>query len=161
MSLLSVLRRAIGLGATPKADVGPPVSLRVLIVDDEGSVRDSLSRLLTARGHATVTAASAADALGHLHTEQFDVMLCDVRMPVVSGIDLVPEVLDIDPDLPVLMLTGVNDLATAKLALSAGAANYLVKPVELAELEDALQRAARHREINIVRRARLRPDLRD
>jgi CheY-like chemotaxis protein len=159
MSWSSVLRRLVGSSATPSR-VGPPtMALRILIVDDEAAVRNTISRLLATRGHVTTTAESATAALVRLRTERFDVMLCDVRMPEFSGIDLLPEVLAADEDLAVLMLTGVNDLDTAKDALAAGAVDYLIKPIELADLDEAVQRAAQHRDLRIVRRAGQRPDL--
>ena len=158
MSWSSIFRRLIGYEASPPRS-RPSVAVRVLIVDDEVEVRDTLSRLLAVRGYVTVVAGSAADALVRLRAERFEVMLCDIRMPEISGLDLVPQVLEIDDDVAVLMLTGVNDLATAKEALASGAVDYLIKPIELADLEEALQRAAQHRELRIVRRARERPDL--
>jgi DNA-binding NtrC family response regulator len=129
------------------------MALRVLVVDDEASVRDILSRLLGTHGHQTATAESASTALARLRAERFDVMLCDIRMPQVSGLDLVRKALELDDDLAVLMLTGVNDLATANEALAAGAIDYLVKPVEVADLENAVQRAAQRRALRIVRRS--------
>src|SRR6185369_9720108 len=79
-------------------------------------------------------------------------MLCDIRMPLMSGLDVLPHALRLDGDLAVVMLTGVNDAGTATDALSQGAMDYLVKPVELAELERAVERAAHRRGLEIERR---------
>src|SRR5438132_12364687 len=68
-------------------------------------------------------------------------MLCDVRMPGMTGVELVPKVLARTPDLAIIMLTAVNDAATATEVLSAGATDYLMKPVELADLQQAVDRA--------------------
>jgi putative nucleotidyltransferase with HDIG domain len=129
-----------------------PLSQRVLVVDDEEAVRDALSRFLSARGYVPVTAESGPTALARMSEEHFDIMLCDVRMPLMSGLQLVPHALQIDPDLAVLMLTAVNDASTATEALSQGAMDYLVKPIELAELERAIERAAHRRHLEIQRR---------
>jgi DNA-binding NtrC family response regulator len=104
-------------------------------VDDEETIRDSIARYLSARGFHTKTEDSAASALARLSQEHFEVMLCDIRMPLMSGLDVLPHALRLDGDLAVVMLTGVNDAGTATDALSQGAMDYLVKPVELAELE--------------------------
>lgn len=125
---------------------------RVLVVDDEEMIRDALSRFLRTRGFDAVTEDSGAAALARLSQEHFDVMLCDIRMPVMSGLDVLPHAFRLDGDLAVLMLTAVNDASTATDALSQGAMDYLVKPVELAELERAVERAAHRRNLEIERR---------
>ena len=91
------------------------------------------------------TAASAAEALARLGEARFELMLCDVRMPGMSGTDLLPHALAVDPDLGVLFLSAVNDAPTATAALSTGALDYLTKPVELAELLAAVERVADRR----------------
>jgi len=133
---------------------GSPASAkpRILVVDDEETIRDSIARYLSARGFHTKTEDSAASALARLSQEHFEVMLCDVRMPLMSGLDVLPHALRLDGDLAVVMLTGVNDAGTATDALSQGAMDYLVKPVELAELERAVERAAHRRGLEIERR---------
>ena len=125
---------------------------RILIVDDEDTIRDALSRFLRTRGYDTVAEESGAAALARLSQERFDIMLCDVRMPAMSGLDVLPHAFRLDSDLAVLMLTGVNDAPTATDALSQGAMDYLLKPIELAELERAVERAAHRRNLEIERR---------
>src|SRR5687767_11674943 len=98
-----------------------PVDRRVLIVDDEETIRDALGRFLRARGFEVVVADSAAVALEQLRAARFGAMLCDVRMPGTTGMELLPEAHRLDPDLAVLMLTGLNDAATATEALAHGA----------------------------------------
>jgi putative nucleotidyltransferase with HDIG domain len=79
-------------------------------------------------------------------------MLCDVRMPEMSGLDVVPRALALDPQLAVLMLTAVNDAAAATDALSHGALDYLVKPIALADLQVAVERAVHRRQLQIDQR---------
>src|SRR5438046_1687888 len=74
-------------------------------------------------------------------------MLCDIRMPGTSGVDLVPQAIEIEPELAILMLTAVNDATSAALCMQRGALDYLTKPIELADLGRAVQRALKRREM--------------
>jgi putative two-component system response regulator len=125
---------------------------RVLVVDDETLITTALARYLRSRGYDVETASSGQDALITLASSRFALMVCDVRMPGLSGLEVVPRALQIDPDLAVLMLTGVNDAPTATGALATGAFDYLLKPVELADLREAIERALHRRELEIDRR---------
>jgi response regulator RpfG family c-di-GMP phosphodiesterase len=125
---------------------------RLLIVDDEESIRSALGRFLQGRGYEVDVAESGQAALALLEKEQYVVMLCDVRMPELSGLDVVPRALRMDGDLAIIMLTAVNDASTATEALGRGALDYLVKPIELPELHRAVERAAHRRQLTIERR---------
>jgi putative two-component system response regulator len=80
-------------------------------------------------------------------------MLCDVRMPEMSGLEVVPRALELDRDLAVLMLTAVNEAGAATEALSRGALDYLVKPVAFVDLQAAVERAIHRRQLEIDRRS--------
>lgn len=125
---------------------------RILVVDDEELITRALARYLGSRGYEVETAGSGQAALDALGRSSFSVMLCDVRMPGLSGLDVVPRALEIDRDLAIMMLTGVNDAPTATGVLATGALDYLLKPVELAELQQAIERALHRRELEIDRR---------
>lgn len=126
---------------------------RLLIIDDEPAIVQVLSSYLRGRGYDVDTASSGDDALGRLKAgPQYKLILCDVRMPQMSGLDLVPHALALDPDLAVLMLTGMNDAPTATEALALGAMDYLLKPIELPELEQAIVRALHRRTLLIEQR---------
>ena len=129
------------------------IALRLLIVDDEEDVRAALSALLRAVGHHTRVAKSGAEALDLILDEPFDIMLCDIRMAEMSGLDLVPQALHLDANLAVLMLTGIIEIETASEALARGAMDYLVKPIELSDLEEAIHRAAQRRQFDMDNRA--------
>src|SRR2546421_6306041 len=73
-------------------------------------------------------------------------MLCDIRMPGTRGVVLVPQAIEIEPELAILMLTAVNDATSAALCTPRGAMDYLTKPIELADLGRAVQRALKRRE---------------
>ena len=126
--------------------------IRILVVDDEEAVSTALSRFLRTRGYDAFPANSGAEALDRIREERFQVVLCDIRMPIMSGLDVLTEALAIDSDLAVIMLTAVNDATTATTALARGAMDYLVKPVELAELERAVIRVTHRRRLEIERR---------
>ena len=125
---------------------------QLLLVDDEESIRLALARFLTTRGYDVQTADSGAAALDLLGRDTFHLMVCDVRMPGMSGLELVPRALAMHPDLAVVMLTAVNDAPTATQALTGGATDYLMKPLELADLSGALERALKRRELTIEQR---------
>ncbi|MBX6332220.1 MAG: response regulator, partial [Gemmatimonadaceae bacterium] len=125
---------------------------RILLVDDDETVRRSLGRLLHLRGYTIETAASAADALAVLRPGAFAVMLADIRMPQMTGLELLSRALATDPDLAVVMLTAVADARTATEALSAGAMDYLTKPIDAAQIETTLQGAIKTRRLRIQQR---------
>jgi len=120
-----------------------PASL--LVVDDEEPIRAALARYLSQQGYEVSTAASGEDALGILGRQKIAGMLLDVRMPGLSGIDLVPQALELEPHLAILMLTAVTDATTAALCMQRGAFEYLIKPIDLVDLGRALERALRRR----------------
>jgi CheY-like chemotaxis protein len=137
--------------SNPKSTPGPNSKLRVLVVDDEDAVRQAIAGLLRARGFDSVTAGSGDEALEKLRTEYFDVMVCDVRMPGMSGLEVLSQALMIERGLPVLMLTAANDLETARDALERGAMDYLTKPIEMEDLTSAVNSAAEHRRYELKR----------
>src|SRR5439155_3652877 len=91
-------------------------------------------------------AANASEALAKQAEHHPQAMLCDIRMPETSGVELLPKVLAQDADLAVLMLTAIDEPRTAIECLKLGAYDYLIKPVDLEELELSLQHALRQRQ---------------
>ena len=98
---------------------------RVLVVDDEDTIRLVLAKYLRTRGFEVATAESGDSALETLAGSRFDIMLCDVRMPGLSGVEIVPLALEADPDLGIVMLSAVNDAPTATEAMAQGVLDYL------------------------------------
>jgi FixJ family two-component response regulator len=113
----------------------------VFVVDDDHSVRRSLTRLLRAVGYQAEGFASAADFLAHLPADGPACALVDVRMPGVSGFDLFRQLQDTCPGLPVIFITGHGDTAMADRATKAGASDFLVKPVDESRLLAAVEQA--------------------
>src|SRR2546425_12212872 len=124
----------------------------VLVVDDEDGIRQALDRFLTRLGYRVLQAASGAEALERQVADSPHVMLSDIRMPNMSGVELVPKALAQDADLAVVMLTAIDEPRTAIECLKLGAYDYLIKPVDLDELELSLQGALRQRQLEVDRR---------
>ena len=118
-----------------------PRSARVLIVDDNDEVRKSLERLVTTLGYEVKVAASAEAADHWIGAERFDVMMLDIELPKMKGLEFLSWALDRDPELAVVMLTGVDDPKVAIECIDLGARTYLVKPVEADFLRMALRDA--------------------
>ena len=127
---------------------------RILIVDDEETIRLALRKFLRSRGYEVEIAGSGDQALQLLEKDSFALMLCDVRMPGMTGVQIVPLARERDQDLAIIMLTAVNDAATATEVLSSGATDYLMKPVELADLQQAVDRAL-HKRVELIEIRRL------
>ena len=124
----------------------------VLVVDDEDGIRQALTRFLSRLGYHVQAAANATEAVQQVTTHRPQAMLCDIRMPDTSGVELLPKVLALDADLAVLMLTAIDEPRTAIECLKLGAYDYLIKPVDLEELELSLQHALRQRQLEVDRR---------
>ncbi|HXQ28835.1 MAG TPA: response regulator [Gemmatimonadales bacterium] len=130
----------------------PQSAHSVLIVDDEESIREALTRFLDRLGYRVRQASTGAQALERLAEEEAHVMLADIRMPGMSGVELVPKAIAQAPDLAIIMLTAVDEPRTAVECLKHGASDYLIKPLDLEELELALGWALRRRQLEIERR---------
>lgn len=124
----------------------------VLVVDDEDGIRHALNRFLTRLGYRVLQAASGAEALDQQAAELPHAMLSDIRMPNMTGVELVPKALAHDSDLAIIMLTAIDEPRTAIECLKLGAYDYLIKPVDLDELQLSLQGALRQRQLEIERR---------
>ncbi len=133
-------------------------SSRILVVDDDRAVRSALRLNLGRNGYDVTLAADGTAALAAMETADFDLVLTDVKMPGMSGHDLLAHVQARSPDLPVVMMTGHGDVEDAVDAMRAGAADYVIKPVSRDELLLVLQRAQRSHALE-VENAQLRAEL--
>lgn len=121
----------------------------ILIVDDEEPVRATLGRYLVQQGYEVATAATGAEAIAILQRQKIACVLLDIRMPDASGIDLLPDILDLEPQVALLMLTAVNDASSATKSMQRGAMDYLTKPVDFPDLQAAIEKALRRRDTQI------------
>ncbi len=111
----------------------------VLIVDDEQVVCDLLYAELSERGYPCTTALDGNDALNKLTTQNFDVALVDIRLPGMSGMEVLSKVCSEHPDTAAIMITAVNDVETAVEAMKLGALDYLVKPLDLEKINTTIR----------------------
>jgi DNA-binding NtrC family response regulator len=114
---------------------------RILIVDDDPGQRSLLDSFLQSQGFATVAVDSGQRALETLRTGKFDMMISDVRMPGLSGLDTLRRARQENATLPVLLVTAYADIREAVGAMRDGAVNYLAKPIDLDELLSSVQQA--------------------
>ena len=119
--------------------------ITILVVDDEEHVRTAIGRYLEQQGYEVAMAVTAEQALGIVRRQKITGMLLDVDLPGMNGVELVPQLLEVEPALAILMLTAVNDATTATLCMQRGATDYLIKPVDLEHLGRAIQRALQRR----------------
>ena len=118
---------------------------RILVVDDELIVRESLLHWFEEENYEVDTAESAEEALRKLKAGKFDVYLLDMKMPGMSGIELLEKIKEVDPDAIVILITAFASVQTAIKALKEGAYDYLTKPVDPDELNHILQNALKQK----------------
>ena len=120
-----------------------PDKRTVLIVDDEASIRTSLERLLKAGGYETTVAADGNEALARASEQEYEVVLLDIGMPGLSGLDVLGRLHTDHPDTSVIMVTALVEPKTAVDAMQLGACDYVTKPVDF---DDILARIEKARE---------------
>lgn len=104
---------------------------RILVADDEDALRDLLKRFLESKGHEVTLAKDGREALGFFRERSFDLVLSDVRMPGLDGLQLLAAIKDINPRTPVVLISGYGDTETVVSALKTGAENFLAKPIRI------------------------------
>ena len=137
----------------PVSEPHPDGSARCLVVDDEPAVRRALVRLFREHGFACLEAASGREALEVLATSgELPLVISDMRMPELDGMGLLAQLRRRHPDTAVILLSGATDTATAVECLHLGAADFLVKPVSLDELQARVTRALEKRALVLQNR---------
>jgi len=120
---------------------------RILIVDDEEINLKILRIYLEDKGYEVISAMNGEEAIGLLTKEEITVCICDIRMPKISGLDVLNFVQQNRPIIPVIMLTGFIDINTAVSVMRQGARNYLTKPIDAGELIISVEKAIEHRKL--------------
>src|SRR5512143_3324234 len=105
-------------------------SSTILIVDDEPNLRRILAVILQRAGYQVSTAGTGHEAMEQLQANSFDLTFLDLKMPDVNGLDLLPKIRKLHPDMPVLILTAHATLDSAIEAVRGGARDYLLKPID-------------------------------
>ena len=152
----------MGTGTTFRVilPVSPLVTapIRVLVADDEKNLRELLVRELLRKGHAVSGVADGRAALERLKDEVPDVLLLDMKMPHVEGIEVLRELQDFPEAPQVIVMTGFQEVSTAVEAMKLGAYDYLTKPARIEELDILIRKAAEKGRLmrqNVVMRAQL------
>ena len=106
----------------------------ILIIDDEATLRQTLARILQRAGFAVTTAAGGREGLELIRQQSFDLVYMDIRMPDISGLEILKSIHNDLPELPVILFTAQPDLHSAVDALRSGASDYLLKPLKPADI---------------------------
>ena len=123
---------------------------RILIVDDENEIRQLLVELLSE--HFDCEGSSTAEeALAHLRESQFELVISDITMPGMSGLEMIPHVKSVSPETVVVMISGMQTVESAIGALRLGAFDYLMKPFDLRQVEAVVKRALEHHELIVAK----------
>ena len=123
----------------------------VLIVDDDDFIRDTLYDLFCEE-HLCHAAETAEKAQEYLAVESYDVVLTDISMPGLSGLELLGHVLQRQPDTPVIIISGISDQVHAQGLIKLGAFDYLLKPFRLEVVEKSVARAIEQRQMLVEQR---------
>jgi putative nucleotidyltransferase with HDIG domain len=126
------------------------VSPRILIVDDEVEITEILADLLS-EDYECLKAGSAEDALARLSEGEFQLVISDITMPGMSGLDMIPHVKEISPETVVVMISGMQTVESAIGALRLGAFDYLMKPFDLRQVEAVVKRALEHHDLVVAK----------
>jgi DNA-binding NtrC family response regulator len=120
---------------------------RLLIVDDDLAVRTVIARKMQSEGYECVLVGNGKEALTTATTESFDLVLLDVKMPGMSGIEVLPQIVSKCPGTGVVMVTAMADTQTAVEAMKLGAHDYITKPFNLDDLACKVQKALERRQL--------------
>lgn len=138
-------------GAPPSAEAesheiatvdSPGARGEILVVDDEPALLRGVNRVLASKGYDVMCASDGETALNAFRSREFDVIVTDIAMPGMDGIQLLQQLREHDADVPVVLITGEPAVSTAVKALEFGAFHYLTKPIPLGDLEEVVERAA-------------------
>ena len=113
----------------------------ILVVDDDEVMRQTLSDVLRKRGYAVSTAETGGQTISSIKEQLFDLILLDIRLPDMDGLDVLKRIKEIESDLMVIVMTAYSDVQTAVMAIKSGAYDYIDKPFELEELKILIQKA--------------------
>jgi DNA-binding NtrC family response regulator len=141
---------------TPTRTFRDSTGARILIIDDEAAIRESLDTLLTLEGFTITMAIDGPSGLDQISRSQFDLLLLDLALPGESGMDLLPRILEIQPHLPVIMITAYGTVGNVVDAIRAGAENFTQKPWDneklLADIRAAISRHRAEEEVVQLKR---------
>ncbi|MGZ5190185.1 MAG: sigma-54-dependent transcriptional regulator, partial [Flavisolibacter sp.] len=106
----------------------------ILIIDDEKAIRKTLTEILTFEGYKMEEAADGEEGLKKFKDKSYDVVLCDIKMPKIDGLDFLQKAVETNPDVPIIMISGHGNIETAVEAVKKGAYDFIQKPPDLNRL---------------------------
>jgi DNA-binding NtrC family response regulator len=134
----------------------------ILIIDDERSIRKTLTEILTYEGYKVDEAGDGEEGLKKFRDKGFDAVLCDIKMPKVDGLEFLEKAAEINPDVPVIMISGHGTIETAVEAVKKGAYDYIAKPPDLNRLlitlRNAIERTSLVADVKVLRRKAMRTE---
>ena len=120
--------------------------IKIVLVDDDEGICDSLAKILTKKGYHVTPFVSGIKALKSMKKSTYDILLTDLKMPEMNGIELLKEARTIDPELGVIIMTGFGEITSYLEAMDLGAAEYLNKPIKSHELELIIKKLTKGKE---------------
>jgi two-component system, NtrC family, nitrogen regulation response regulator NtrX len=127
----------------------------ILVIDDEKSIRNTLKDILEYEQHEVELAEDGPSGLALINQDHFDVVLCDIKMPAMDGIEVLAKIEELHPELPVLMISGHGNIDTAVEAIKKGAYDFIEKPLDLNRLLVTIRNALERKDL-VVETKRLR-----
>lgn len=112
----------------------------ILVIDDEEDLCWALAKALSREGYEVRTATGGAEGLALFRSEGADLVLLDIRMPGMNGLEVLERLRETDPEVPVLVMTGYSTMEVALKALERGATGYVTKPLNIAEIRETVRR---------------------
>jgi len=125
------------------------IMAKILVIDDEKVIRNTLKEILEYETHEVDIAVDAIEGLEMIQNEKYDIILCDIKMPKLDGIEALEKITEISPDTPVIMISGHGNVETAVEAIKKGAYDFIEKPLDLNRLLVIIRNATERRELII------------
>jgi CheY-like chemotaxis protein/anti-sigma regulatory factor (Ser/Thr protein kinase) len=122
---------------------------KILVVDDERDVRETLSEMIQGLGYQTAVAEGGEEALKKIREDKIDLMLTDLAMPIMHGLELIAKSKKIDPNIPIAVISAYGNVDNTTEALSRGAYTFIAKPFKLPEIKELIRKGRQLRELSL------------
>jgi two-component system, NtrC family, nitrogen regulation response regulator NtrX len=122
---------------------------RILVIDDEKPIRNTLSEILEYEDHEVELAEDGVEGLEKAKEEKFDIILCDIKMPKMDGVEVIEKLMEICPEVPVIMISGHGTVETAVETLKKGAYDFIEKPLDLNRLLVSIRNALERKDLMV------------
>ncbi len=122
--------------------------MKILVVDDEQPIRETLDMFLREKGYEVVTSEDGGQGLEAVQSERPEMVILDIRLPGMSGLEVLQRIVGMGKGIPVIMITAYHDMETTIQAMKLGAYEYIHKPIDVDELEIAIDKVVNHQKLN-------------